>query len=92
MTITEDVVRTQTTDVPGEAAHIVLLPPHLRGKTSPQAYVLEARIEGRQIEALCGYRWVPEKDPTPLPVCTRCLDIYHQPGENRDDREELPEA
>lgn len=26
------------------------------------------------------------------PGCQACLDIYQQPGENRDDREELPDA
>jgi len=32
------------------------------------------------------------KDAKQLPVCQACLDIYHQPGDNRDDREELPDA
>lgn len=92
MTVTEEETRLETTDDAGNATHIVWLPPHLREKTTPQAYVMEARVEGRTIEALCGHRWVPQRDPRQYPICQRCLDIYHSPGENRDDRDELPEA
>ncbi len=56
----------------GPMAHIV--------KTAPgedaAAKVLEARIEGTPLEALCGHVWVPSRDPKQLPVCQRCRDIY----------------
>ena len=81
----------ETTDQPADAAHIVMVPPGEPDET-PQAYVLRARIEGLPITALCGFTWIPSKDAKQLPVCQACLDIYHQPGENRDDREELPDA
>lgn len=74
-----------------DSSHIVMVPKDAPEKT-PQAYVLRCRIEGAPIQALCGYIWVPQKDPKNLPVCQACLDIYHQPGENRDDRENLPDA
>jgi hypothetical protein len=80
-----------TTEEPEQAAHIVMVPPG-EDDTTPQAYVLRARIEGFAVTALCGYRWVPQRNPEPLPVCSACLDIYQQPGEHRDEREELPEA
>lgn len=80
-----------TTRDPADAAHIVMVPPDQDDET-PQAYVLRARIEGFPITALCGHTWVPAKNPEQLPVCEPCLDIYHQPGEHRDDREELPDA
>lgn len=81
---------TTTTDKP-DAAHIVMVPADQEDET-PQAYVLRARIEGFPITALCGFTWVPAKDPGQLPVCQECLDIYHQPGDHRDDREDLPDA
>ena len=87
-----EVIETRTTDGEGPAAHIVLIPPHLKGKTTPQGYVLAARIEGFPIEALCGKTWIPERDPKPLPVCQPCMDIYHQPGDHRDSRDEAPDA
>ena len=88
-TITEE--RLQTTDIPAQAAHIVMVPPDQDDET-PQAYVLRARIEGFPITALCGHVFTPERDPKPLPVCQTCLDIYQQPGDQRDSRDQLPEA
>lgn len=40
------------------------------------AKVLEARIMGTPIEALCGFVWVPSRDPKQLPVCEQCKNIY----------------
>lgn len=74
-----------------DSSHIVMVPSGAK-ETTPQAYVLAARINGTPIQALCGYIWIPQKDPRNLPVCQACLDIYHLPGENRDDREDLPDA
>ena len=53
-------------------AHIV--------KTEPgedaAAKVLEARINGTPLEALCGHVWVPSRDPKQVPMCQKCKDIY----------------
>jgi Protein of unknown function (DUF3039) len=40
------------------------------------AKVLEARIYGTPIEALCGHVWVPSRDPKQLPLCEQCKSIY----------------
>ena len=40
------------------------------------AKVLEARINGTPVEALCGFVWVPSRDPKQLPVCEECKGIY----------------
>jgi hypothetical protein len=53
-------------------AHIVKVGP---GETAT-AKVLEARVEGTPLEALCGHVWVPERDPKQLPVCQKCKDVY----------------
>lgn len=58
--------------------------------TTAQALVLEARIEGFEVEALCGHRWIPSRDPKEYPVCERCMEIYQQPGNYRDERDQLP--
>lgn len=54
------------------SAHIVKAGP---GETGA-AIVLEARIMGTPIEALCGFVWVPSKDPRQLPLCQKCKDVY----------------
>ena len=68
ITDTEEVLQT------GEpvAAHIVKTDPG----ESAAAKVLEARIYGTALEALCGHVWVPSRDPKQLPMCERCKSIY----------------
>ena len=53
-------------------AHIVK---SKRGKNAA-AIVLEARITGTPVEALCGFVWVPSRDPKQLPLCEECKTIY----------------
>lgn len=53
-------------------AHIVKTK---RGETAA-AKVLEARINGTPLEALCGHVWVPSRDPKRLPMCQACKEIY----------------
>jgi hypothetical protein len=59
---------------PGEPAnaHIVKVEPG----ESAVAKVLEARIYGTPVEALCGFVWVPTRDPKQLPLCEECKSIY----------------
>ena len=53
-------------------AHIVKVEPG----ESAQAKVMEARIYGTPLEALCGHVWVPSRDPKKLPMCEDCKSIY----------------
>jgi len=53
---------------PDHVAHIVW--------PKGQARVTEARIMGIEVEALCGYRWIPYRDATGMPVCRACLRTY----------------
>lgn len=64
-TITDPEVTTETTSVPGRFAHYVR-----KGR------IVEAAIEGTPLEALCGYVWVPSRDPQSLPVCPPCKAVY----------------
>jgi len=54
------------------AAHIMKTEP---GENAA-AKALEARIYGYPVEALCGHRFVPSKNPATLPVCQACKEIY----------------
>lgn len=53
-------------------AHIIRTEPG----ESAVAKVTEARVFGYPVEALCGERFVPQRDPTKLPVCAPCKEIY----------------
>jgi len=53
-------------------AHIVKVGPG----ESAAAKILEARINGTPVEALCGHVWVPARDPKQLPVCQACKETY----------------
>jgi len=66
------ITRPEDETVTGEpkVAHIV------KTDGDAAATVLEARIYGTPLEALCGVVFVPQRDPTKLPMCAACKDIY----------------
>jgi hypothetical protein len=47
---------------------------------SAEAVILEARVNGTPVTALCGYVWVPSRDPQRHPICQRCLDLFKASG------------
>ena len=53
-------------------AHIVKTEPG----ESAAAKVMEARVYGTPLEALCGHVWVPSRDPKQVPMCQNCKEIY----------------
>ena len=69
-------------------AHIVKTEP---GENAA-AKVLEARINGTPIEALCGHVWVPSRDPKQVPMCQKCKDIYETSRMFNDGLGETPNA
>ena len=75
---------TQTGDP--TAAHIVKVK---RGENAATV-VLEARINGTPVEALCGFVWVPSRDPRQLPVCEQCKSIYKMYKSFNDDLSDTP--
>ena len=54
------------------AAHIV----RTKKGENAAAVVLEARVMGTPVAALCGFVWVPSRDPKQLPVCEECKRVY----------------
>ena len=49
-----------------------------RAHIAPADKVTEAYVMGSEITALCGYKWVPSRDPAGLPVCPDCKAIALQ--------------
>jgi len=60
----------ETTTGEPQVAHIV------KTDGDAAAKVVEARIYGTPLEALCGMVFVPQRDPSRLPMCERCADVY----------------
>lgn len=103
-TITENTVGTSSrtesvsivdmiqSDEPGQSSHIVLVPEDKKSEFTPQSWVLQARIEGIEIQALCGHIFIPQRDPKNLPACSKCLEIYKNDPYGKGDRDQLPDA
>ena len=75
------------TDTP-RVAHIVRTEPG----ESAVAKVTEARIYGYPVEALCGERFVPQRDPSKLPMCQACKEVYDLYRMANDGLSETPQA
>ena len=71
-----------------KAAHIVKTEPG----ESALAKVTEARVYGFPVEALCGERFVPQRDPKKLPMCQVCKEIYDLYRMASDGLSETPQA
>ena len=80
---TEEVLQTSEPT----SAHIVKTDP---GENAA-AKVLEARIMGTPLEALCGHVWVPSRDPKQLPLCEKCKAIYEMYRSFNDGLNERPD-
>lgn len=52
-------------------SHIVNCPPD---KESTAAWLTEARVFSLEVTALCGHRWVPQRDPLRFPICEACVE------------------
>ena len=72
----------------GPCAHIVRTK---RGVTATAA-VLEARINGTALTALCGHVFVPQRDPQKLPICAPCKEIYEIMRMANKDLHETPQS
>jgi len=43
---------------------------------SAHARIMEARVNGTPVTALCGHVWVPSRNPENHPICQKCLELY----------------
>jgi len=40
-----------------------------------KADIVRSNVEGVPVVALCGKRWIPNRDPDRYPVCPTCMEI-----------------
>lgn len=43
-------------------------------KESTAAWLAEALMFGLTVRAICGYEWVPSRDPLKHPICQDCIE------------------
>lgn len=67
------VEQTEEQKAEAEVAHIIDRGDDPR---NAQAIILEARVMGTPLTALCGFVFVPAKDPEKLPVCEACKEMH----------------
>jgi len=69
-----------TDDGQKHLAHIINPPNNIHiwqpGMTSKEIVEI-ARMTGQEVVALCGYRWIPKRNPDKLDVCKTCMDAAH---------------
>ena len=49
--------------------------------------IVESAVTGKAIEALCGKKWIPSRDPSKYPICPICKEIYEGLRPGSDDKE-----
>lgn len=81
---TEEQTGTETEN--GPCAHIV----KVKEGEDAAAVVMEARVMGLPVTALCGHVWVPSRDPKRLPLCQACKEIYEMYRMGNDDLNDTP--
>lgn len=55
--------------------HVIWFPAHM---PSGDVWAAHAREHGLEVEALCGYKFVPKSDPLKHPVCEACLKVAQE--------------
>lgn len=75
----EEFLKYDEDDGKGDTKTHIINPPsntHLwKPEMTAQDVVDLARLTGREVVALCGYRWIPRKNPDKYPVCESCMKI-----------------
>lgn len=46
----------------------------------PKSKLADAMVFGHEIDALCGKRWVPSRDPQVYEVCPACIQVCKDHG------------
>ena len=44
----------------------------------PKDKIVESAVTGKPVRALCGKKWIPNRDPEKFPVCPDCKRIYEK--------------
>ena len=48
--------------------------------------ITESAVTGKAVRALCGKKWVPNRDPQKFPICPTCKEIHSGLRKGPDDQ------
>jgi hypothetical protein len=40
--------------------------------------ITESAVTGKAVRALCGKKWIPNRDPQKFPICPTCKEIFER--------------
>jgi hypothetical protein len=46
--------------------------------------IVESAVTGSPVKALCGKKWIPNRDPSQFPICPECEAIHAGLPRNKD--------
>ena len=46
--------------------------------------IVESAVTGAPVKALCGNKWIPNRDPSKFPICPECEAIHAGLPRNKD--------
>jgi hypothetical protein len=46
--------------------------------------IVESAVTGAPVKALCGKKWIPNRDPSKFPICPECEAIHAGLPRNKD--------
>ena len=46
--------------------------------------IVESAVTGSPVKALCGKKWIPNRDPSKFPICPECEAIHAGLPRNKD--------
>ena len=72
-TVTETVIEPRLTD--GDEGEHDRFAHYVR-----KADIVRSAVEGVPVVALCGKKWIPNRNPDKYPVCPTCKEIYETLG------------
>jgi hypothetical protein len=67
--------------VSGTSTETQIRPPSTDGDHDRYAHyvrkadIVRSNVEGVPVRALCGKRWIPDRDPSRYPICPTCREI-----------------
>lgn len=66
---TDEQVDVSTTNTPNERSHMISCPPNY--KTTAE-WLATARAEQLAVRAICGYIFIPQRNPKKYKICEEC--------------------
>lgn len=65
----------KTVSIPATTSDAEMGPSRDAAHLAPKRQIVEGYVLGRYVDAVCGIRFVPSRDPDHLPLCSGCREV-----------------